>query len=110
MPTQCPSHVTAHQRFVIIERTYQRRQSFGTLDIAQGHSDIAQQSAPLGPQNGTAMKTNAKSFLVERQQRNELRRMQAGFRLIGLIRSRLGLDIVRTDFLTDVAAENMVAD
>src|SRR4026208_904027 len=56
------------------------------------------------------MKTNAKSFLVQRQQRNELWRMQAGFRLIGLIGRRLSLDVVRTDLLTDIAAENMIAD
>src|SRR6266576_902978 len=100
----------AHQRLLIVERARQSRDSFRAFQIAKRHRNVAQKAAPLGAQNRTTAKALAKVFFIERQERDQFRRVQAGSWLVRRLRGRPRLDIVRANLLADVTTENMVAD
>lgn len=69
------------QRFGILRGPCQMGQGGGIPDVAQGHADISQKAAPLGPQDGRPGETGLEPGPVELQKFNQVRRGQVFPRL-----------------------------
>ena len=74
--------------------------------IAQRIGGLAKQTAPLGPQHGTAAEPLAKGGFVHAQQLGQLDRIRIGPRLKGRLGGRRHAAIERANVLADVAAED----
>ena len=81
----------------------------GAAHIPQGHADIAQKSAPLGPQHRRPGKPRLEARLVQRQQFHQIRRFQSGAAMLRHHRTRPRKTVPRTDRQAIVASENPVA-
>lgn len=95
------------QRLGIQARPLQRRYSRGIADIAQGHTDVAQETPPLQPVDGRAAEKASKLRLIPRQKLRQGRQFTAP----ELARGRLpGEPVPRAHFQAIVAAEDPVPD
>ena len=98
-----------NQRFRVGRGALQGGQRLCAADIAQGHADIAQESAPFGPRDRRSRKSRPESRFVQRQQFHQLRRFQSGPAMLRHHRTRPRKTIPRADGQTIVAPENPVA-
>src|SRR3989338_3911472 len=101
--------MTPHKWIVILKRLDQRGDGLKALQIPQSHRHIAEKASALGPGNGARAKTAAKLLFAQQKKRNQLRREETLPRIKGLFPGRLRFNVVRTNLLANVAAEDVVA-
>src|SRR3990167_1240520 len=101
--------MTPHKWIVILKRLDQRGDGLKALQIPQSHRHIAEKASALGPEDRTTTETAAKFFFAEGEERNQFRRIQTFAGRKGPLLSVSCLDVVRTNLLADITAENVIA-
>jgi hypothetical protein len=101
--------MTPHKGIIILERLDQRRDGLRALKVSQRHRHIAEKASALGPEDRTTTKTAAKLLLTKGEQRYQLRRIQTFAGRKGSLLGVSCLDVVRTNFLADITAEDVIA-
>ena len=109
-----PMAEPAHQRLGIVQPAFQRRDRRRMRWVAQHDRRVAQQTAALGPPQRRVAKSAAKRFIVQFEEFCQTNWIHAVGRLkCRLARFATGLLaslVPRANFLTNVAAEEPIAD
>src|SRR3972149_12275960 len=101
--------MTPHKEIIILKRLDQRGDGLKALKVSQRHRHIAEKAAAVGPEDRTTTETATKFFFAEGEERNQFRRIQTFAGRKGSLLGVSCLDVVRTDLLADITAENVIA-
>src|SRR3989338_9055920 len=101
--------MTPHKEIIILKRLDQRGDGLKALKVSQRHRHIAEKASALGPENRTTTETAAKFFFAEGEERNQFRRIQTFAGRKGPLLGVSCLDVVRTNLLADITAEDVIA-